>query len=168
MTMATRHRLSDDDGSLADAIPHTPAPRRYSCFADGCPMPGTITPSGSGSSVCAWHYGILPTDIPKVTRVLRDWQCVSYEVGEARRVLTGELAADPTAIRRMFAAAWERLEPLAGTWAAELKPGNVRTSKGVDRGPLFPEGYGDWAKRLERFLGARVVEVLSVRQREAA
>jgi hypothetical protein len=160
-------RTSFPDGeSIADAIPHTPTRRAYRCFAEQCPMPGTITPSGAGSPTCAWHYGVVSSDIPKVTRVLLDWQCVSYEANEARRVLTGELATDPGAIDIAFRNAWERLQPLVPGWEAQLQPGNIRTSKGVER--PFREGYGDWAKRLDQFLGARVVEVLSIRQRAAA
>lgn len=157
----------DRDGSIADALPHNPVRNR--CFAERCPMPGSLTLSGSGNATCAWHYGVLSTDIPKVTQVLLDWDCVSFEIREARRVLTGELASNPGALKRLFEAAWERLRPLVHEYAEELKPGNIRTSKGVDRGQLFPEAYGDWAKRLERFIGGKVVEVLSIRRnREAA
>lgn len=140
---------------------------RDPCFASGCPMPGSIFTAGTDKAgSCAWHYGVVPTDIPKVTQVLVDWQCVSSEIREARRCLTGELATDPAALQRAFDIAWERLEPLAPTWVDQLKPGTIKTSKGVDTG--HRQGYGDWAKHLERFLGARVVEVLSINQRRIA
>lgn len=160
--------FTDDDAP----IEQPKVRKRYPCFADGCPMVGSIFPgagvggTGETPGSCAWHYGVNPTDIPKVTQVLRDWQVVSFEINEARRTLTGELAADPKALEERFAAAWDRLQPLVPGWETQLAPGNIHTSKGVDRG--FREGYGDWAKRLERFLGARVVEVLSVHQRRAA
>lgn len=158
-------------GAIGD--PEPPRVRlRYPCFAVGCPMPGTLWPgatqggTGDTPGTCAWHYGVQPQDIPRVTKALQEWACVSFEVNEARRVLTGETATDPKAIGAAFAAAWERMRPLVPGWEEQLKPGNIRTSKGEER--PFHEGYGDWAKRLERFVGARVGEVLSIRQRRAA
>lgn len=150
------------------SVPDKPAVKRYPCFADQCPMPGSIFASGTDKAgACAWHYGVLPNDIPKVTRVLLDWQCVSSEVNAARRLLTGPAAADAKAQDEAFASAWNRLQGFIDTtWQAELKPGNARTSKGEEH--PFREGYGDWAKRLERFLGARVVEVLSTHHQRRA
>lgn len=156
----------DDSGSIADAIPHTPAKRRYPCFAEGCPMPGTIFPDSQAAGVCAYHYGVKPGNVPRVTNVLRQWDCVAFECREARRVLTGELASDVKAIDDAFAKGWERLQPLAGEWAAYLMPGNILTSKDVDTG--MRENYGDWAKRLERFIGARVVEALNLHEQRRA
>jgi hypothetical protein len=159
--MATRHTLDDAyRGGRVNDEPVTPRKRlRYPCFAIGCPMPGTIFPGGSTeqSGTCAWHYGVNPDDIPRVSGVLRDWGCVAYEVDEARRVLTGESASDPGAVAKLFQAANERLRPsmAAGGWGDELEAG-----KGED--------YGAWARRCEAFLGARVTEVLSLRQRRAA
>ena len=150
-----------------------PPARRYPCFANGCPMPGTIWPgavqggTGDEPGTCAWHYGVQTHDIPKVTRVLLDWQCVSFEVNEARRAHTSsELACNPKALADAFAAAWERLQPQVGEWAEELRPGTARNSRGDRLG--HREDYASWARRLERFLGARVVEVLSVHRRRAA
>lgn len=163
---------TQDEGAYRGGRVEQEAPKpqrlRYPCFAAGCPMPGTIflgavqgeKPEGSGC--CAWHFGVQANDIPKVTQRLVDWQCVSIEVNAARRFLTGEQASNPKAIDEAFAAAWSRLQPLARSWESELQPGGARTSKGE---PLsHQESYGDWAKRLERFLGARVGEVLSVRR----
>lgn len=161
-----RSNFTGESDSIADAIPHTPAPRRYRCFADNCPMPGSITVDGQGGPACAWHYGVVPNDIPKVTRVLVDWQCVSFEIREARRCLTGELATDPIGLQHAFSSAWERMKPLVAGWEEQLAPGTIRTSKGVDTG--LRQGYGDWVKHLERFIGARVVEVLSTHHRRAA
>lgn len=140
--------------SLADAIPHRLARKRYPCFADGCPMPGTIFTTrledgDTGAGTCAWHYGVMPSDIPRVTRVLLDWQCVSYEVNEARRVLTGELAIDVKAIGEAFDGAWARLVPLVSGWEDQLRP-------------QHGESYGWWANRLQRFLGAKVANSLRV------
>jgi hypothetical protein len=173
--MATRRTLEDDNyrgGALT--VQDKPPVRRYPCFAEGCPMPSTIWPditqggSGDKPGNCAWHYGVQSHDIPRVTQVLRDWQCVSYEVNEARRALTGDLACNPAGLQSAFEQAWERMQPqVVGEWEDELKPGKLRNRKGVEQ--PFREGYADWAKRLTEFLGDRVAEVLSVRaQRRAA
>jgi hypothetical protein len=161
-----------DDDPISDDKPKR---LRYPCFAGGCPMPGTILPSGGkdgGPGSCAWHYGTKPSDIPRVTQVLKDWACLTYEVNEARRALTGDIAADPKALADAFTAAWERLEPLVGDWAEQLRPGPIRSrnrATGIVSDSHMPEGYADWAKRLTEFLGARVVEVLSThRERKAA
>lgn len=157
--------FSDDEAPIE---PQKPKRVRYPCFAEGCPMPGTIFPNGASDGkvgTCAWHYAVQPTDIPKVTQVLRDWMCVSAEILQARRCLGGALASDPAGLQREFDAAWQRLMPLAASWESELRPGTIRTSKGVDTG--FRQGYSDWAKHLERFIGSRVVEVLSTHRRSA-
>jgi hypothetical protein len=152
----------DRDGSIADAIPHNPASRTYRCFADRCPMPGTIFPGqlmgDKHGGTCAWHYGVEPLDIPKVTAVLRDWQCLAYEISECRRVHTSaESATSPKAQDQLFAAAVERLreQVKSGGWGDEFEP---------KRG----ERYARWGQRLEEFLGGKVVEVLSTRRRAAA
>lgn len=135
-----------------------PTVQRYPCFADGCPMAGTIFPNGTADGkpgVCAFHYAANPTDIPKITQVLNDWQCVANEIRAARRCVTGPAAADPATQDREQALAWGRLGPVVqrGGWGDVLAP-------------RPGEHYGEWAKHLERFLGARVVEVLSVRRSE--
>jgi hypothetical protein len=172
--MATRQTMDDAyRGGRIEPDLDPPKRRRYPCQAHSCPMPGTIFPGAvqgekaEGSGICAWHYGTIATDWPRITRVLLDWAGVSYEVNEARRVLTGENASNPAAIDQAFEQAWERMQPLVvGEWDLHLKPGNIRTRKGEER--PFREGYGDWAKRLEEFVGARVRDVLSIRQRRAA
>lgn len=165
--MASRLTLAEDDGQPyrggALSVHDKPKPRRYPCFATGCPMPGTIWPgagpggTGDRPGTCAWHYAVNDTDVPRVTRVLQDWSCVSDEIEAARQALTGPKASDPGALDALQAAAAARLRPrmAAGGWSEELEP---------QRG----ERYGDWCKRLEGFLGARVVEVLSARHRRAA
>lgn len=139
---------------------------RYPCFATGCPMAGTIFAEHSRRGSCAWHYGVVPNDIPRVTNALRAWECVAFEIDQGRAVLTGPLAMDAAGQDKAFTEAWARLKLLAGVWQDELAPGNLRTSKGVER--PFRESYGDWIRRLERFIGARVVETLTVNQRRAA
>lgn len=158
------------DGSGGD---DPPKPRRYPCFAAGCPMPGTIFlgagvgGTGDAQGSCAWHYAVQPHDIPKVTRVLLDWQCVAYEVREARRAHTSsELASNPQGLADAFDAAWQRVQPLVPGWEDELRPGIARSSKGEALG--HREDYRAWGQRLERFLGARVVESLSVNVRRTA
>lgn len=168
-----RHTLDQAyrGGRVEPDLPADPPPprvQRYPCFADGCPMAGTIFPNGTADGkpgVCVYHYAVNATDIPKVTQVLRDWGCVADEVRAARRCITGPMASDPAALQAQFDAAWERLAPLVPSWHADLAPGTIRTSKGQDTG--HRQAYGDWAKHLERFLGARVVEVLSVRRATA-
>lgn len=141
-------------GRLEQDAPKPPRPR-YPCFAEGCPMPGTIFPGviqgGTGDSpgTCAWHYGLIPNDIPRVTQLIREWECVAREIDRARRVHTGPLACDPAALQREFDAAVARLRPAvqSGGW------GNTFEREGM-------EGYGRWAQRLEVFLGKRVRELL--------
>lgn len=137
-------------------IENKPAARVYRCFADGCPMPGTmwpgITQGGTGErpGTCVWHYAVNPNDIPRVTQRLQDWQCVVDEMNAGRHVLTGDMACDPLAQNEALTAAWHRLHSVVEVsgWADVLKP------KG---------NYGDWIRHLEEFLGARVLEVRSVR-----
>ena len=143
-----RPHLNDDSGSLADAIPHTPARRRYDCAAEQCPAPGTIFPgstSGGGTGVCVYHYGASNSDWRRITQTLKDWDCVGYEVRECRRVMCDpNTACDPKAQNTLFASAWERLRPLVTGWEGELTP-------------RIHEHYGDWGRRLDAFLGAQVV-----------
>lgn len=145
------------------AEPEPPKPRRYPCFANGCPMPGTIWPdivqggTGDRSGTCAWHYAVPEHDIPRVTQVLREWGCVAYEVSECRRVhCSTEVIGNPGALAALFQTAVERLRPAvkAGGWADQFEA-NGRT-------------YRDWGRDLEAFLGGRVVEARSTHQRRAA
>jgi hypothetical protein len=159
MDSAYRGGRVDPDAPLDEK----PQPLRYPCFADGCPMAGTMFPDQvmgeKSNGTCVYHYRVSPSDIPRVTRVLQDWLCVSDEINHARGVLTGPLCADAKAQDHEFAAAWNRLRALSPGWEQQLAPGTIRTSKGVDTGNR--QTYSDWAKHLERFIGARVVEVLS-------
>lgn len=145
-----------DDDPLPDERPA----RRYPCAAHQCPMPGTLFPGG-GKGVCAWHYGANSSDWPRITGKLLEWACVTYEVNEARRVLTGDNAANPVVLEALFAAAWERLQPLVSGWEDQLKPGNIRwrdaTQPAGYRDSGMRESYSDWAKRLNEFVGAQVL-----------
>lgn len=145
------------------AEPEQPRRRRYPCFANGCPMPGTMWPgagmggTGDRPGTCVWHYGVAEHEIPRVTQVLNDWGCVAYEVDECRRVHTStEVLGDPGALAALFQTAVERLRPQVqmGGWADEFEA-NGRT-------------YRDWGRHLEAFIGGQVVQALSTRQRRAA
>lgn len=174
MSYKDKAASGDYRGGRIDQPKDKPKKATYPCYADGCPMPGTMFPNGVSHDqdgmprpgVCPFHYGVVPSDIPKVSNTLRSWECVVYEIDAGRAVLTGAMSSDPKAQDDAFRQAWERLKPLSGVWEAELAPGNLRTSKGVER--PFREGYSDWIRRLERFIGARVVEVLSVNQHRRA
>lgn len=148
-------RVFPGEDAADDAKPQSP---RLPCFAAGCPMPGTLfANSTSGAGSCAWHYAVQPSDIPKVTQRLNDWACVSTEVNAARRVLTGEAASDPRAQEAALLVAWQRLAPQVehSGWTGDLQPASG-------------EHLGEWCRRLERFIGARVVEVLSTHRRGLA
>lgn len=146
--------FTDDEQPLPDK----PQRLRYPCFAEGCPMPGSIFsgPTDKPGS-CAWHYAVQPSDIPKVTQRLNDWACVAAEVNAARRVLTGEAASDPRAQEAALLVAWQRLAPQVehSGWSGDLQPAHN-------------ERLGEWCRRLEWFVGARVVEVLSTHRRSLA
>lgn len=161
--MSYKDKASDYRGGRVNPEDAADRPERlrYPCFAEGCPMPGTMFPDQvlgeKRHGVCPWHYRLAPSDIPKVTKVLQDWNCVTGEIEAARAALRGPHAADPKALDEVHAAAWSRLEPLLAHtgWSDVLKP---RPGEHLD----------DWARHLERFIGKRVVEVLSINQRRAA
>jgi hypothetical protein len=140
--------------------PTEPPAQRYPCSAHQCPMPGTLFTGGT-KGMCAWHYGSNASDWPRITGKLLDWACVTYEVNEARRALTGEAAANPAALASLFSAAWERLQPLVPGWEEQLRPGNIRWRDATQptgyRDTGFRETYADWAKRLEAFVGGQVL-----------
>lgn len=150
--------------SLADAIPHTPVVRTYRCAAHGCQMPGAIFDNpGQPTGVCAYHYAANPVDWPRITQALAEWECVTSEIRECRRVHTAsETAAKPAVLSGLFGAAVARLEPLVGPhWWEQLKPQ-------PGRGGVM-DSYASWGWRLEKFIGARVQEqTIAPRRRLAA
>jgi hypothetical protein len=139
-----------------DAAGELPAPvvqkqLRYHCFANNCPMPGTIFPGGSDSGVCAWHYGCNGSEVAKVSQVLADWDCVVRVVNAGRRVLTApETATDGRQQTAEWAALWAELgASVAGSgWKQRVEP---------ETG----ENLGDWTRRMERFLKNRCKESLT-------
>lgn len=137
-----------------DAAPdEAPSRTRYPCAANGCPMPGAIFPASGSRGMCGYHYATNSSDWPRITQALTDWRCVSAEVNEARRVLTDQdLCTDVKAQNDAFRTAWERLQPAMamGGWNDALKPAPR-------------ESYSGWCRRLEEFMGARVLEVLRQR-----
>lgn len=136
----------DEDGGPVQA-----APKRisYPCWADECPMPGTIFLDGV-RGICAWHYGRVGDDIPKVTRAILNWDCVQREINAGRRVLTApDTLANPKALDAALRDAWERMKPavLDSGWKPRLEPRQG-------------ERYGEWVRRIERFLSNRIKESL--------
>lgn len=138
----------DDDSE--DLPPNKPARTRYECCANLCPMPGTMFPSG-GRGICCFHYATNASDWPRITQVLNDWRCVTFEINECRRVLCDQdLCTDVKAQNDAYRNAWDRLRPALdmGGWSLnhlEPKPG---------------EGYSGWARRLDEFIGGQVVACL--------
>jgi hypothetical protein len=140
-------------GNDAPAIQDEPRQLRYHCFANNCPMPGTIFPGGSDSGVCAWHYGCNGSEVAKVSQVLADWDCVVRVVNAGRRCLTGaDTATDGRAQSGELAALWRDLAP--AVWDSGWK---LRVE------PQAGENLGDWTRRMERFLRNRCKEALTGR-----
>jgi len=137
--------------------PTEPQRMRYPCMARQCMMPGSIFPAGAKEGVCAWHYGTNASDWPRITQILLDWGCVAYEINEARRVFTDpETRCAPKVLDQLYKTAWERLQPLVPGWEDALAPGKTKAG--------FAESYGDWARRLEKFLGTQVHASISARR----
>lgn len=138
----------DDD---TDDLPTGPAPARFECCANGCPMSGTMFPSGGSRGICRYHYATNASDWPRITQVLNDWRVVTAEIRECRRVLCDQdMCTDIKAQNDSFRNSWDRLRPaleMGGWQVTELAP--------RDR-----EGYGNWATRLDEFLGGQVLAVL--------
>lgn len=137
---------AEDPEAQTDSAPGGTA-RTGGCFADGCPMPGSINTGGKHWH-CPWHHEVLPTDIPRVTQILRDWECLTYEINIGRRILTGATACDPKAQNEAFRGAVERVlaATASGGWGDEFD------AKGKD--------YRGWLSGLERFLAGRIARTL--------
>lgn len=152
--MATRKTFTEDDDSIANAIPHNPV-RRYACTATQCPMPGVNSGEG-GRDLCAYHYGAFTGDWPRITQALLDWALVTEEINHCRRALNNPaFFRDPELLDGEFKAAVARVLQGAGPWIEDLKPGLTRGGR--------PDTYSTWSYRLECFIGQRVVECLSKR-----
>lgn len=133
-----------------NAADDAPAPveetkARFACAANDCAMPGTIFPASAREGVCGWHYGVQGSQWPRVTQVLRDWECVAFEINDGRRALIGPGAADPKFQDRRFYEAVARLRPAvnAGGWGSTFEA-------------QAGEHYENWVKRLEKFLADQV------------
>lgn len=129
-----------------------PKPLRYPCVANGCPMPGVIFTGGPG--ICGWHFGTSGEEFSRVTESLQRWECVTRAINAARRVVsTPATCADGKAHARVLRDEWAALAgAVHGTgWKrrVEPKPG---------------EHVGDWGRRLEVFLGARIKSELTGRE----
>ena len=122
----------------------TEADGLYRCLVSFCPMTGGIFLAGPHApGICAYHYGTTGREVERVTQVLLDWECVTYEINACRSAHRN-VYIDKAALAK----AWIRLQPALGAgWAVELAP------------PALCN-YGQWGRRLEKFLEARVREVI--------
>jgi hypothetical protein len=106
-------------------------------------MPGTIfTQSGKGPGICAWHYGSNAHTMPRITEVLRNWQCLADAINAARRFACdpGLAALEAQTMREL----WRNLSALTTGWEGLApKPG---------------QRLSDWGRQLEKFLSTRVAE----------
>jgi hypothetical protein len=135
-----------DDDETEDEQPRVPARARHECCANGCPMPGSMFPSG-GRGICAWHYGTNSDDWSRITEVFRgSWFMVARELLRARRTLCDpDLCTNVRALGEAYRDGAERLRLAGGP------PGLA---------PQDKESLSQWTLRLEAFLGARVLEVV--------
>lgn len=134
------------DDATAITPPSTPKRLRYPCAAHQCPMPGTMFLGGRDEGVCGWHARENPADWSRITQAIHDWECVVRTINRCRRVMTDPATcADAKAQDAAKADAWATMQPaVAGSgWKNRVAPGER-------------ENLGDWGRRLEGFLGARV------------
>lgn len=147
-----KYTRSHFDGSK-DVQQEEPVKRSiFKCFADSCPMPGSIFANSEEFGSCGWHYGVQADKIPAVTQALRDWECISIPVNSLRRLLTNPNTCanvpEHNKAMRMYADEIHR-----ATDGIEDLDERTRPAEG--------ELIGQWLHRLERFLGARVKEALT-------
>jgi hypothetical protein len=129
----------------ATAIAEKTAPMRYPCAAQGCAMPGALFPTGASGGLCVYHYDAGAHEWPRITRVLRDWKCVTDIINEAKRLHSDvKTCMDVRLQNEKFADAWEHLQELAPAWVDSLAPRPTKAG--------FPETYREWTNRLEYFL----------------
>lgn len=133
----------DEEG--ADAPPDAGPKRvRATCLANGCTMPGTLFLGGDG--ICAWHLGCSANELPRITEVMRNWQCVTEAINAGRSFANDPArCSDVKAQTVALLSAWNRMhESVIGSgWEPTLKPVQAET-------------YGDWTRRLEQFLSDRI------------
>lgn len=115
---------------------------QYRCLVSFCPMTGAIFLAGPHApGICGFHFGTVGHELPRVTQILLDWECVTYEINACRRAHR-EVVIDKHALAK----AWTRLQPALGeTWEAELAP-------------AAGSSYAQWGLQLNKFLDARVRE----------
>lgn len=145
--MATRRTNFDDKAPDAPAQDTTVRRMRYPCAAHQCPMPGALYLGGNSDGLCGWHAREPSGDWAKITQALRDWECVTLTVNAIRRAMTDPATcADPKAQRETMERLWAQMRPaVLGGWTRRTEPQRL-------------EHLGDWGRRLEAFLGARVKE----------
>jgi hypothetical protein len=145
MRKTESRRTAFDANADHTQVPDTgPQRLRYPCRSEGCPMPGTV------DGECGYHYRENPSQWGQITRVLVDWECVTQAVRTARRVMTApDTCVDPKAQELALIDAWKRLLPAVvhSGWRQRLEP-------------QPRENLGDWGRRIEVFLGARIKECL--------
>lgn len=117
---------------------------RYRCLANLCPMFGGIFLAGpQAPGICSYHFGVVGHDMVRVTQALLDWECVTFEINRWRCALL-HVDVDKAALSK----AWTRMQPaVTGGWESELAPAPG-------------ESYVGWGARLERFMEARIKEIL--------
>jgi hypothetical protein len=141
--MATRQKFSEDaPAGPANDVPKTMV---YRCAAHRCRMPGTIYLGGPDGQ-CWLHARAKPSDWPRITQVLVDWDMVVEEALLARRTMIGVWANDPKKQNELMAEAWNRIRGALPLWETELAP--------------FGGDFGQWGRKLEAFLAGRVHEVV--------
>jgi hypothetical protein len=144
----------EDEDSGQDAGATRPS---FACNANGCPMTGSIFLGNGGRGICHYHYAQNSSDWPRITKVLSDWRCITFEINDARRVLCDQdLCTDVKAQNDAFRTAWERLLPVlvASGWAA------------TELAPRDGEQLGSWTRRLEAFMGVQVAQAIHQRVAE--
>lgn len=128
----------------AEPVKSLPVPRRrYQCLAHGCPLPGSIFLSGHDApGICALHMSCNSSDMPRITDVLRNWECVTFVHETCRQFLNDPgRCGDVKAERTLLAAQWTELARMAPDWP-QLKP--------------HGSTLGEWARQLLHFLVWRV------------
>lgn len=121
------------------------------CAAPGCKLAGSMAASPQSSTWhCAYHYGVAPADMDRVTSALLEHGALLQVVNDGRRMIanpksTSQQLADAYAEFRMY------LQHQGYTAVAE-----------TDRGGTFTR----WLYRVEAELGRHVVSARRVLRTE--